>query len=52
MAVERITQASVVIRSAFSIAGLSSTRRRGPLSTRMQLPPHSVLSSTVAPAMS
>jgi hypothetical protein len=41
------TQASMVIRSAFSIAGSSSTRRRGPLSKRMQLPPQSVLSSRV-----
>jgi hypothetical protein len=45
------TQASMVIRSAFSIAALSSTRRRGPLSKRMHLPPQSVLSSTVAGAV-
>ena len=40
-----LTQASIVIRSTSSIAGLSSTTRRGPLSKRMQLPPRRVLSS-------
>ena len=30
-----LTQASIVIRSAFSIAGLSATSRRGPLSKRL-----------------
>ena len=38
------TQASIVMRSAFSITGLSSTRRRGPLSKRMHLPHQSALS--------